>query len=170
MYVGLCCLLSPSSPSIMCGVVVTLLLPLPSAPSKMCVVIMTVLPSLSWCTQHIVLGCSLCVSPSPPVHPSQCRPFHTASFQPGASSTRGELHSRPGLKFNFSTPRSTQRRFTLGSREPTFISTRGEFNPEFGTNDSHCSRRNPGRVFCRCCTCALTNDKSQNAMHLHRNT
>ena len=99
-----------------------------------------------------------------------CPPGCHKAFSHCKLSTQGELHSRPGLKFNFSTPRSTQRRFTLGSREPTFISTRGEFNPEFGTNDSHCSRRNPGRVFCRCCTCALTNDKSQNAMHLHRNT
>ena len=62
------------------------------------------------------------------------------------SSTRGGLHSRPGLKFDFSTLHSTQPRFTLVFREPTFISTRGEFNPELSTSDSHCTRC--GRLRC----------------------
>ena len=79
---------------------------------------------------------------------SAIRAFHTASSQPGYISTRGGLHSRPGLKFDFSTLRSTQPRFTLVFREPTFISTRGEFNPELSTSNSHFARCNPGRMFC----------------------
>ena len=84
------------------------------------------------------------------------RAFHTTSSQPGYIPTRGGLHSRPGLKFDFSTLRSTQPRFTLVFREPTFISTRGEFNPELSTSDSHCTRCNPGRIFCNPCAHAHT--------------
>ena len=40
-----------------------------------------------------------------------CKPFK--AFSHCKLSTRGELHSHPGLKFNLSTPRSTQHHFTL---------------------------------------------------------
>ena len=60
------------------------------------------------------------------------------------------------MKFDFSTLHSTQPRFTLVFREPTFISTRGEFNPELSTSDSHCTRCNPGRIFCNPCAHAHT--------------
>jgi hypothetical protein len=97
------------------------------------------------------------------------RAFHTTSSQPGYIPTWGGLHSRPGLKFDFSTLHSTQPRFTRVFREPTFISTRGEFNPELSTSDSHCTRCNPGRIFCNPCAHAHTQiTKPACAMHRKR--